>query len=53
VRDGCFHQSHGASLVFSVTPAKVLAFAKGTFGATRHRFEPDSRTDGGPPGAGD
>ena len=28
----------GAALVFSVTPTKVLAFAKGTFGQTRHRF---------------
>jgi nitroimidazol reductase NimA-like FMN-containing flavoprotein (pyridoxamine 5'-phosphate oxidase superfamily) len=25
-------------LVYSVKPAKVLAFAKGTFGHTRHRF---------------
>jgi nitroimidazol reductase NimA-like FMN-containing flavoprotein (pyridoxamine 5'-phosphate oxidase superfamily) len=25
-------------LVFSVRPAKVFAFAKGTFGQTRHRF---------------
>jgi len=25
--------------VFSVNPAKVLAFAKGTFGQTRHRFK--------------
>lgn len=28
----------GAVLVFSVTPTKVLAFAKGSFGQTRHRF---------------
>jgi general stress protein 26 len=27
-----------AVLVFEVKPAKVLAFAKGTFGQTRHRF---------------
>jgi nitroimidazol reductase NimA-like FMN-containing flavoprotein (pyridoxamine 5'-phosphate oxidase superfamily) len=27
-----------AVLVFSVTPTKVLAFAKGTFGQTRHQF---------------
>ena len=27
-----------AVLVFAVKPAKVLAFAKGTFGQTRHRF---------------
>jgi len=25
--------------VFSVKPTKVLAFAKGTFGQTRHRFK--------------
>jgi hypothetical protein len=28
----------GPLLVFSVKPAKVLAFAKGTFGQTRRRF---------------
>jgi pimeloyl-ACP methyl ester carboxylesterase/general stress protein 26 len=28
----------GAVLVFAVKPAKVLAFAKGTFGQTRYRF---------------
>ena len=27
-----------AILVFSVKSTKVLAFAKGTFGQTRHRF---------------
>jgi hypothetical protein len=27
-----------AVLVFAVKPAKVLAFAKGTFGQTRHQF---------------
>ncbi len=26
------------SFVFSVTPTKVFAFAKGRFGQTRHRF---------------
>ncbi len=43
VRDGCFR--HGddlevspAVLVFSVAPAKILAFAKGAFSHTRHRF---------------
>ena len=39
VKDGRF--SHGASdevLVFAVRPAKVLAFAKGSFAHTRHRF---------------
>jgi len=36
---GFRHQGgSGAVLVFSVKPAKVLAFAKGTFGQTRHRF---------------
>jgi Pyridoxamine 5'-phosphate oxidase len=39
VRDGAFHhEGGGAALVFSVAPAKVLAFAKGTFSHTRHRF---------------
>jgi nitroimidazol reductase NimA-like FMN-containing flavoprotein (pyridoxamine 5'-phosphate oxidase superfamily) len=39
VRDGAFHhEGGGVALVFSVTPTKVLAFAKGTFGQTRHRF---------------
>ena len=40
VRDGCFHhQPAGAAIVFSVTPSKVFAHAKGDpFGATAHRF---------------
>jgi hypothetical protein len=29
--------------VFSVKPAKALAFAKGTFGQTRHRFSVPAR----------
>jgi len=38
-RNGAFHhEDGGAALVFSVTPAKILAFAKGTFSHTRHRF---------------
>ena len=38
-RDGAFHHPHGgAALVFRVEPAKVLAFGKGTFTHTRHRF---------------
>ena len=38
-RDGAFHhQGGGAALVFSVTPTKILAFCKGTFSHTRHRF---------------
>jgi Pyridoxamine 5'-phosphate oxidase len=41
VHEGGFrHEANAdAVLVFSVKPAKVLAFAKGTFGQTRHRFE--------------
>ena len=45
VRDGCFfhHDEHeispNAVLVFSVTPTKILAFAKGNpFSHTRHQF---------------
>jgi hypothetical protein len=30
-------------LVFAVKPAKVFAFAKGTFGQTRHRFSVPAR----------
>jgi nitroimidazol reductase NimA-like FMN-containing flavoprotein (pyridoxamine 5'-phosphate oxidase superfamily) len=37
-RDGSFHHGSGAALVFSVTPTKILAFAKGTFSQTRHLF---------------
>ena len=45
VHDGGFrHQAGtGAILVFSVKPTKVLAFAKGTFGQTRHRFSESPR----------
>ena len=40
VRDGCFHHpGGGAAMVFSVTPVKVFAHAKGDpFGATTHKF---------------
>jgi hypothetical protein len=39
VRDGAFHnEAGGEALVFSVTPTKILAFSKGTFGQTRHLF---------------
>ena len=38
VRDGSFHHDGGSALVFSVVPTKVLAFGKGTFTHTRHRF---------------
>lgn len=37
-RDGAFHHGQGEALVFAVKPAKVLAFGKGTFTHTRHRF---------------
>lgn len=38
-RDGAFHHHDGGeALVFAVTVAKVLAFGKGTFTHTRHRF---------------
>jgi nitroimidazol reductase NimA-like FMN-containing flavoprotein (pyridoxamine 5'-phosphate oxidase superfamily) len=37
-RDGLFHHESGTALVFAVRPTKVLAFAKGTFSHTRHRF---------------
>ena len=39
VRDGSFQDSDGGPVaVFEVRPAKVLAFAKGRFGQTRHSF---------------
>jgi general stress protein 26 len=38
VREGCFHHEDGAALVFSVAPTKVLAFSKGKFTHTSHRF---------------
>lgn len=37
-RDGCFHHGPGTAFVFRVVPDKVLAFGKGTFSQTRHRF---------------
>jgi nitroimidazol reductase NimA-like FMN-containing flavoprotein (pyridoxamine 5'-phosphate oxidase superfamily) len=38
-KDGAFHHDRGGvALVFAVSPAKVLAFAKGTFSHTRHLF---------------
>jgi general stress protein 26 len=37
--DGFLHPGgHGRALVFAVTPDKVLAFGKGTFTHTSHRF---------------
>ena len=41
VGNGCFlHEGEreGEVLVYGVTPAKVLAFAKGSFSHTRHKF---------------
>jgi general stress protein 26 len=37
-RDGAFHHDPGVALVFAVAPTKVLAFGKGTFTHTSHRF---------------
>jgi general stress protein 26 len=36
--DGVFRHEAGEALVFRVPPSKVLAFGKGTFSHTRHRF---------------
>jgi hypothetical protein len=48
-RDGCFRglDGSGEAMVFSATPVKVFAHAKGDpFGATRHRFgAPAGRPD--------
>jgi nitroimidazol reductase NimA-like FMN-containing flavoprotein (pyridoxamine 5'-phosphate oxidase superfamily) len=39
VQGGVFHhKTGGEALVFSVTPTKILAFAKGRFSHTRHQF---------------
>ncbi|MBV9338485.1 MAG: pyridoxamine 5'-phosphate oxidase family protein [Solirubrobacterales bacterium] len=38
VDDDRFRHDVGTALVFAVRPAKVLAFAKGRFSHTRHRF---------------
>ena len=38
VRDGSFHHEVGEALVYSVSPTNVLAFGKGRFSQTRHRF---------------
>ena len=39
VRNATFqHEDDGVALVFSVTPTKILAFSKGNFSHTRHRF---------------
>jgi nitroimidazol reductase NimA-like FMN-containing flavoprotein (pyridoxamine 5'-phosphate oxidase superfamily) len=37
-RGGTFHHEVGEALVYAVVPTKVLAFGKGTFSHTRHRF---------------
>jgi nitroimidazol reductase NimA-like FMN-containing flavoprotein (pyridoxamine 5'-phosphate oxidase superfamily) len=36
---GLFHEDGGRTLVFQVTPTKVLAFGKGGFSHTRHLFK--------------
>jgi general stress protein 26 len=38
VRGGSFHHEAGTALVFAVVPTKVLAFGKGPFTHTSHRF---------------
>jgi hypothetical protein len=39
IGDGGFlHKGGGQALVFAVEPVKALAFAKGSFGVTRHVF---------------
>jgi nitroimidazol reductase NimA-like FMN-containing flavoprotein (pyridoxamine 5'-phosphate oxidase superfamily) len=38
VRGGCFHHEPGPAFAFRVAPEKILAFGKGTFSQTRHRF---------------
>jgi general stress protein 26 len=38
VRGRAFHHEAGAALVYAVSPTKVLAFGKGRFSHTRHRF---------------
>lgn len=39
VRNGAFHHQGGETvLVFSVTPTKIFAFAKGAFSQTRYQF---------------
>jgi Pyridoxamine 5'-phosphate oxidase len=46
-RGGCFRDLDGSgeAMVFSVTPAKVFAYAKGDpFGATTHRFRRDGQS---------
>jgi general stress protein 26 len=37
-RDGRLHHAEGEAFVFSVRPTKILAFGKGAFSQTRHRF---------------
>lgn len=37
---GFQHENGGQVLVFCVAPSKVLAFGKGIFSQTRHRFDP-------------
>jgi general stress protein 26 len=37
-RAGSFHHESGEAMVFCVAPTKILAFGKGAFSHTRHRF---------------
>lgn len=39
VRDGTFYNDGEPVLVYAVRPSKVLAFGKGSFSHTRHRFQ--------------
>jgi nitroimidazol reductase NimA-like FMN-containing flavoprotein (pyridoxamine 5'-phosphate oxidase superfamily) len=39
VEDGAFHHEGGEALVYRVAPAKVLAFAKGSFAQTRFTWD--------------
>lgn len=44
VRDGMFHEDGGSAVVYALSPAKVIAFAKGRFAQTRFRFGDDRGT---------
>jgi len=52
VHERSFREQGGSSpvLVFEVKPAKVFAFARGTFGQTRHRFSVPERSRRRPSG---
>ena len=44
VRDGLFDEDGGSAVVYALSPAKVIAFAKGRFAQTRFRFRHDRGT---------